>query len=845
MSSVSNHQQENIPAGLTSAQVKTQRDKGLGNQVDMHNGRSYLDIIRSNLFSFFNNILYLIGGLLIALGELNDAIMSVGLAALNAVIGTVQEMRAKRQLDAIALLNKKTITVVRDKQEQTIPPDELVLNDIIKLEPGDQAVVDGHLVTTTTIEMDESLLTGEADLIRKTTNDTILSGSFCVTGRGYYQADKVGLDSYANQVTLNARLFEVSETPLQKQINFVVRLVMLVVTILSLTIFSAAIIEGLPFSRLVEMAAVLTGLVPYGLFTMIVVAYALGAAKIADQGALVQQTNAIEALSHINVLCMDKTGTLTTNQLAFADLAPLSAQFDAPHIKTLLGRFVRSTTTQNQTNEALIRGLPGVGTSPSAEIPFASARKWSALTFSTDDYPGTFALGAAENLAPFLPANTFTPDSPATTISQQWADLGLRILLFAYSPTPHPLADETDQPTLPQLEPLALIAIRDQLRPHADKTIAAFNKLGIQLKIISGDNPHTVAALAKQVGFLHTKLITGNDLLALDEHQLTEVVAETAVFGRITPDQKQHIILNLINNGHHVAMIGDGVNDVLSLKKADVGIAMQSGSQATRDVADIVLLGDSFAALQPAFREGKSIVGGLTRAMYLFLARVTSSALIIIAIAIMGLNFPFEPAQVALTLFTIGIPAFYITVWSRPIKIEENLLISLARFTLPAALVTMLFAVLIYTTVIFVAQREISNFAISPRLINVFEDYTNLNYQIDPDFPLAAATIVAQSFLSMFISYTAFILILFLEPPHKWFVGWSRLNKQWWPVWLTLTLWIILTVVATSPPLSSYFGIIAMRPPHLISIWIAVALWALLLRRLWRTNWLENFLGLT
>jgi len=824
--------------GLTAKEVAERQERGAVNKTAQGGGRSYTDIIRTNLFSFFNNILYAIGILLIVLGELNDAVLSVGLGVFNAVVGTIQETRAKWQLDQIAVLNRPTVIVIRDAQEQTIDPAKVVQDDYIVLRSGEQAVVDGRLLTDTPLEMDEALLTGESDLIPKRQGDAIRSGSFCVTGEGVFQAEKVGTESYANQIAVAARTFSFDYTPLQSNVNFVVRMVMLIVGVMSAVIFAAALLEGLTFSRLVEMAAVLTGLVPYGLFTMIVVAYAVGAAKIARQGALVQQSNAVEALSNVDVLCMDKTGTLTANKLQFHQLAPLNGD-DEEKLQAQLGRYVRSGQgwEANKTSAALAAALPGEPETPAAEIPFASKRKWSALGLDSRVY----ALGALEMLTPYLATDSDTMQSQAA----EWADGGLRVLLFARSAAGAELANENGEPALPPLEPLALVSLRDELRPYTRETIADFAALGIDLKIISGDNAGTVAALARQAGLPVQKSINGPELAERPRESWGQIVRETAVFGRITPDQKRDLVDELIGQGHYVAMIGDGVNDVLSLKTASVGIAMQGGSQATRNVADMVLLNDSFAALRPAFAEGQNIIGGLSRAMYLFLVRVTASALIIIAIAMMELTFPFEPAQVALTLFTVGIPAFCLTLWSRPIKMKEGMMRSLARFVLPAALVKMVLGIGIYTAVYYTVLNRVSQFNIPPDVVARFEAYTGLVYNVDTGFSSAAATIVAQTFLSAFISYTAFVLIIFLEPPGQWFEAWSGRSGRRWPAWMAVGLWLVFTVVAVWEPLSSYFSMVPLQPGALLVLWGATAVWALLLRYLWRSNWLERTLGVS
>ncbi len=825
-----------MQTGLSQAEVIARRANGEGNDAALDGGRTYFDIIRTNLFSFFNNILYVIGGMLIALGRVNDALMSVGLAIFNAVVSTVQEMRAKRQLDKIALLNAPTCTVIRDGTRQIIAPTELVRGDIVLLQAGDQAVVDGQIVGNGRIEMDEALLTGEPDLIPKANGDTVLSGSYCVTGEAMYEATQVGADSFANQLTATAREFIANYTPLQKRIDLIVRFVMLVVAVMAGIIFLSALLDSLAIDRLVAIAAVLTGLVPYGLFTMIVVAYALGAAKIANHGALVQQTNAVESLSNVDVLCMDKTGTLTANRLQFHALKPLSE--DAT-IAEKLGAFVRSGLETNKTSEAIAAGIAGTARAVTDEVPFASARKWSALAFDGNVY----ALGAVELLAPYLDGTSDELFEQAQT----WSDQGLRVLLFAMHADKDKLHTSEGEIALPTLTPLALVSLSDELRPFAKETLATFEQLGIKLKIISGDNPYTVAALAKQAGLQNVKLFSGQELEAMSEKAFTEAAAEGVIFGRISPHQKQDLIDSLIQQGHYVAMIGDGVNDVLSVKKAQLGVAMQSGTQATRNVADMILLNDSFAALHPAFGEGQKIAGGLVRAAHLLLARVVSSAFIIVAIAMIGLTFPFEPAQVALTLFSVGLPISCFTVFARPIEQRNNIIRSLLRFTLPVALFTMLFGVAFYTGMTYQLIEQFSGeLSAPPRAVERFEAFTGLSYAEDSaEFGQAVATIISQSFLSVFVAYSSFALILFLEPPHRFWTGWMpEVSPARWPVRVVVLLWVVFTIVVVVEPTSAYFGIVSMRPELLVTMWFAVAIWAMLLRTWWRGRWLERLLGI-
>jgi cation-transporting ATPase E len=830
--------------GLSQQEVHARQERGESNAASFRPSRTYWDIIRANLFNFFNNILFAIGIALIALGQYNDAFTSVGQGLVNALIGTVQEINAKRKLDKIALLARTKVRVLRAGQEQELDPAGLVKDDIIHVQAGDQVMVDGRVVGDGRLEMDESLLTGEPDLVPKVDGDTLLSGSFCVTGDAYYQAEKVGAESFANQLTETVRAFQAIQTPLQQQITFAVRLVTFIVALMSGVILLQTVLEDFPLIRIVQISAVLSGQVPYGLFCLVALAYAVGAASIARRGALVQQTNAVESLSNVDVLCMDKTGTLTANRLLFHALRPL-ADLDEETLRVRLGTFARSASASNTTSEALAAALPADQQAPADEIPFASARKWSALAFDDGAQRGIYALGAVEMLAPFLPPGAVAADGTLARQVAEWSDHGLRVLLFAANPDVTHLHDADDQLHLPPLTPIALVALSDELRPRAKETIAAFADLGIQLKIISGDNPQTVAALAKQAGLpANLRMATGPELVEMTPALFDQIVAETTVFGRIAPEQKEQIVASLIQQGNYVAMMGDGVNDALSLKKAKLGIAMESGSNVTRNVADMILLNDSFAALLPALTEGKRIVGGLSISLYLFLTRVITSMLIIIAISMIGLGFPYEPSQVALTLFTVGLPTLFLTWWARPETPRPDLLSRLLRFVLPAAVITMIFGVGIYTFFYEFVLQGITSYHIPPDAAARWEAYTGLQYRVDEEFGKAAATIVAQTALSTFIAFASFGLILFLEPPSRLFTGWAPVSPDKRPALLALALAIIYVIVLIVPTTANYFGLVTpgIRGPEIRVILITVPLWFLILRTIWRAKLFDRLL---
>ncbi|MCB9159250.1 MAG: HAD-IC family P-type ATPase [Caldilineaceae bacterium] len=840
-----------VYTGLSENEAQQRRAAGLGNDVAHKSGRSYVDIIRANLFTFFNNILFAIGIALIAMGRINDAITSVGIGLVNALISTLQEMRAKRQLDQISLLTKPIVTVVRDGREREIDPNELVQGDLLRVNAGDQIVVDGVLVGDGMLEMDEALLTGEPNLIRKQAGDQLLSGSFCVTGAGSMQAEKVGAQSFANQLAMTARELRISHTPLQRKIDLLVKIVMLLVAVFSILIFAASLLEGLSSIRLIQIAAVLTGQVPYGLFLMVVVAYALGAAKVAHSGALVQQTNAVEWLSNVDVLCTDKTGTLTANRLRFNAIHPLDGA-DGDEVRRALGDFVRSASTSNQTSDAILAATDGEVRLVSDEVPFASARKWSGVAFNQTARRGLYLLGAVEMLTPYLPEASRVDDGELRRQMHCWSEQGLRVLLFAHAPDVvnfHNMAGELE---VPALTPLALISLRDELRPQVRETVAEFARLGIDLKVISGDSPFTVAALAKQAGLPDgIQLVSGPELAEMSTAAFEEAVTDATIFGRVSPQQKEQIVEALQQRGRHVAMIGDGVNDVLSLKKASIGIAMQSGSNATRNVADMILLDDSFAALRPAFHEGQRIVAGMSNILYLFLARSLTTMLVIIGVMTVGLPFPFDPAQVALTTFTVGIPAFFLTLWARPRKVEPDILLSLARFAIPVALLTMLMGVGLYlnnfqraSTAPVDVENAADHRGIPDKLVESYSAYTGVD-PTSPEFGTAFGTIAAQGALSIFISHTAFLLILFLEPPFRFFTGWrTHVSKDKRPALLALALLLMFQIFYFVPTIGGYFGLLEKPPTVYLRILALVVVWMFAMRTIWRHHLFDRFLGL-
>lgn len=747
--------------GLSTPEVEELRARGFGCVPPPATGRTYVRIIRENVLNSVNTILFTIALALVLLGQYLDALISVGVISFNMVISLIQEVRAKQTLDHIAVLTRPKATVLRDGREQQIDPGEMVVGDIVVVHPGDQIVVDGPVMGDGHVEIDESLLTGESDLVLRHEGDWLYSGTFCVAGNAYYRAEQVGVQSVAGKLTTGARVYREMYTPLQREINLIIRVLLLVALFLELLLLAASIVSFIPIVETVRMAMVIIGIVPNGLFLSISVAYALGAVRLAGKGALVQRFNVIESLSHVDIFCTDKTGTLTTNTLQLAAMHPYD--IEEATLRLLLGSYIVHTSSRNATSQTigtacLEQALSGLHIRE--EVPFSSTRKWSALVIDDVAMRGVYVLGAPDILQPLLVAGADLGTFIETETRQ-----GLRVLLFAHSPEPVQIQPREDEACLPGgLRPLGAISLRDTLRPEARETLAQF------------------VALAKQVG-LDSKIQTmgGTELDTLDDAQLAQRAEETTVFGRITPQQKERLIQALRSRNHYVAMIGDGVNDILSLKQANVGIAMQSGSQATRGVADLVLLHDTFASLPPAVREGQRIRNGMQGILKLFLARVGFVTLLLVSIAFVG-DFPFQPRQTSLlTFFTVGVPTLALAYWARPERVPNKSLIrTLASFVLPASLTTCLVALGVYLAVLIPASLRL------PVPANPYRE---------------GALPLAQTAITVFSVLCGLLLVLFVEPPNRPRPGQKRKYGNWGPSLLILGLFVCFLGVLAIPPL--------------------------------------------
>jgi cation-transporting P-type ATPase E len=632
--------------------------RGDVNATPRSHAAEYRDIVVRNVFTLLNLIIIPAAITLFFLEEKpRGAIAISGMALVNTLMGLVQEIRAKRHLDKLAILTETKAKVLRDGQVQEIPASAVVKDDLLMLVTGGSVVADGTVVAARSLEVDEALLTGESDPLPRQPGEAVLSGSFCVTGEGVYRADKVGKNAYAQALSAEARRYRHEASPLQKDIRFLIRwltVLALVLCVSYVPLVPPTNKEGLEdFAGMV--AATITSMIPQGLVLMATLAFVLGAVRMSKRGAVVQRLNAVETMSAVNVLCLDKTGTLTTNRLKLERIDPLAYDVPEAEIRRRAQLFVSASVDQgNKSIAALKKALGEVATDRLDQLPFKSQNRYSGVRVRDRGNECVFVLGAVEALQPHLS----TPAPSLTEAMRELAAHGWRVLLFAEACR---VAAWKDGLESLQLRPLALIALSDELRPDAGRVLEEFASQGIDIKIISGDNPDTVRATVRQLSptLAEPDGVTGPDWEKSQDK--AGLAMKAHVFGRISPLQKEQIVEMLQKQGRTVAMIGDGVNDVLPIKKAQLGIAMGEGSQATKTVASLVLATNDFALLPEILAEGRLILRNLRRAGKVFLVKnVYTLLLIIIAVIVCQLPFPYKPQQVTLlNAFTIGLPALF------------------------------------------------------------------------------------------------------------------------------------------------------------------------------------------
>lgn len=643
----------NVPShpGLTAAEVAERRRRGESNAYKARVGRTYWQIVRDNVLNLFNIVLFTLLVIVLILQDYSTVLFAGFSVVTNSILGMLQEISAKRKLDKLAAQAAQDVSVWRDGRLVFVPEQALVKDDVIPVQPGDRLVVDGRILVSSALEMDESQLTGESDAVFKDEGDEVFSGSFCIAGAGLMVATRVGRESTINQLSTIAKTYKNVHTPTQQRINALVAITLIGMLIIGPMLFLYSLRMGEPLLQIVRNEVVfVTSIVPQGLVLTAILSLTLGAISISRHQTLVQRVNAVESMANVTVLCFDKTGTLTRNLLAVTEVITLNG---APpdDIYARLKLYTGSLSHLNRTAAAVAdyarEHAPSTnGAGPGAkvrEIPFNSSRKWGAVVFQDE----TLIMGAPERV--LHPSGSTIAMERAGELAAQ----GLRVLAFAR--LPEALADgDTNYVG----EPLALIVLSDQVRPDIQQTLSEFRELNVELKVISGDNLDTVKAIATQAGMDIKTAYTGDQLEAITEMEREAAVSTGNLFARIEPGTKRKIIEALKRQGAYVAMVGDGVNDVPALKEAHLAVAMNDGAQISKDVADIVLLNNAMTTLPRAFREGTNITQVIFGTTKLFLTKNLYNILLIFFVGFMTLPFPTSPVQMSwITFGTVNIPA--------------------------------------------------------------------------------------------------------------------------------------------------------------------------------------------
>ncbi|PXX06964.1 cation-translocating P-type ATPase [Mycolicibacterium moriokaense] len=667
-----------VATGLSDADVAKRVAEGKTNDVPTRAARSVSDIVRGNVFTRINAILGVLLVIVLTTGSVINGLFGLLIVA-NSAIGIIQELRAKQTLDKLAIVGQAKPLVRRQSGTATLLPSEVVLDDIIEIGPGDQIVVDGEILDENNLEVDESLLTGEADPIAKDAGDTVMSGSFVVAGSGAYRATKVGREAYAAKLADEASKFTLVKSELRSGINKILQFITYLLWPAGLlTIYTQLFTTDVGWRRAVlAMVGALVPMVPEGLVLMTSIAFAVGVVRLGRRQCLVNELPAIEGLARVDVVCADKTGTLTENGMRVSDLKKL----DERAVADILAQLASDDARPNASVQAIAEAykMPP-GWTATATAPFKSATKWSGASYGEH---GNWVIGAPDVL--------LDPESAAAEEAEQIGSSGLRVLLLGSSDVP---VDHADVPGT--VTPAALVVLEQRVRPDARDTLDYFAAQKVSVKVISGDNAVSVGAVAGSLG-LEGETMDARQL-PQEQDQLADTLEEYTTFGRVRPDQKRAMVRALQSRGHTVAMTGDGVNDVLALKDADIGVAMGSGSSASRAVAQIVLLDNKFATLPHVVGEGRRVIGNIERVSNLFLTKTVYSVLLAVLVGLAGLSakifgsdpllFPFQPIHVTIAAwFTIGIPAFVLSLAPNNERAHRGFVRRVMTAALPSGLV--------------------------------------------------------------------------------------------------------------------------------------------------------------
>lgn len=700
--------------GLTDEQVKERIEAGQVNADENPNTRTYKQIVRENTLTFFNFLNLVLLVLVLMVGSIKNAFF-VCIIIINTLIGIAQEIRAKKTIDKLAILTAKKSIVIREGQKWTVPTEELVLDDIVCLKTGDQVPADARILEGS-LEVNESLLTGESDNLPKNQGEELFSGSFVTAGEACCQIIHVGKDNYASQITSEAKEFKRHNSELRNSLNAILKVIsIIIVPIGALLFYKQYYMVGVSFrDSIVSMVAGVLGMIPEGLVLLTSVALTLGALVLANKKTLVQELYCIETLARVDTLCLDKTGTITEGSMCVEGVEPCSwntfqtegqedtkafkeenadeisqeasstedqamkkeaavqDSLNIQEIERIMCSLMNELHDENATANALRKRFPAKASMECHHvIPFSSDRKYSGAVFQEE---GTYLMGAAQFLFP-------EENQKIADYVQKYAEEGLRVLVLAKSPE---LSEGAELPK--DLKPIALLFLTDVIRQEAPDTLKFFDSQEVDLKVISGDDPVTVAAIARRAGLKNADKYVDATTLKTEE-DIENAVAEYSVFGRVTPQQKKEMVQALKSQGHTVAMTGDGVNDVLALKEADCSIAMAQGSDAAKNIANVVLLDSNFASMPHIVNQGRRVVNNIRTAASMFLIKTMFSVMLSLLTICFGNAYPFEPIQMSLiSACAVGIPTFLLAQENNYDKIDHTFLRHVFLNAFPAAI---------------------------------------------------------------------------------------------------------------------------------------------------------------
>jgi cation-transporting ATPase E len=671
-----------IKVGLSNEDVESRIMAGLSNVMDTGSSKSVSSIVIANLFTFFNFLNFSIAVWLLSVGAEFANFFFLGAVSANIAIGIIQEIRAKKMIDKLSLLSAPTANVVRDSGDYEISVSNIVIDDILYLNSGKQIAAD-CVVREGTLEVNESLLTGESDPILKRKGDTLYSGSYVVSGSCYAQVTAIGNDIYIQKLTSQAKVYQKPKSDLLASLKIIIRTVAgIIVPLAGLLFYTMTTNTSLGYEDIVKATTgAMIGIIPSGLFLLTSMALAVGVIRLAQNNTLVQELYCIEMLARVDMLCLDKTGTITDGTMSVHSTVELE-RYDKLSTKNIVSAMINALNDTNLTSQALSDRFGNAKRIRHKNtIPFSSARKFSAVEF---ERYGTFVLGAPE----YVLKNQYHETIKVQV--NRFAEEGFRVLCIARTDEPI-----TDDYTFKTLTPISLITIEDTIRPDAEDTIKYFKENQVGVKVISGDNPVTVSKIAQRVGIVDAdKYIS---LEGLSDKDVVRAAGIYTIFGRVSPGQKRLLIESLKNNGHTVAMTGDGVNDILALKEADTSVAMASGSEAARNVSHLVLLDSNFSSMPKVVSEGRRVINNVQKVAVLFLTKnIFTLLLIIIAIARRGV-YPIQPSQLILIDYlVIGIPALILALEANNKRVEGNFLLNVIKKALPGALVVMINSLIVF-----------------------------------------------------------------------------------------------------------------------------------------------------